>query len=103
MCVCAVAVLLTVAVVLMTTQAFRVGVLRPVVDVGVDEAALLFEVRVACWIAGVRCDGGVVVVHPLGEVVGELETGRVGCCVLKVDDDQLLVLVGRLEERRGAF
>jgi hypothetical protein len=33
-------------------------------------------------------------------VVGELEAGEVGARVLKVDDDQLLVLVGRVEQGR---
>jgi hypothetical protein len=40
----------------------------------------------------------VVVVGPLGEVVCELEAGHVGGGVLKVDDDELLVLVGGLQE-----
>lgn len=76
------------------------GELRAVVDVGLDEAALLLEGRVAARVAAPGRGGVVVVVGPLGEVVGELQAGRVGGGVLEVDDDELLVLVGGLEERR---
>lgn len=41
-----------------------------------------------------------VVVAPLREVVGELEARDVGSRVLEVDDDELLVFVRRLQERR---
>jgi hypothetical protein len=68
------------------------------VDVGFDEAALLVWGRVAGGVAGVGAGGVVVVVGPLGEVFCELEAGQVGGGVLKVDDDELLVLVGGLQE-----
>ena len=71
------------------------------VDVGFHEAALLVRGRVARRVAGVRAGRVVVVVGPLGEVVCELEAGQVGGGVLEVDDDELLVLVGGLEE--GGF
>ena len=76
------------------------GKLRAVVDVGLDEAVLLLGRRVALLVAGVRGDGVVVVVGPLGKVVGKLEAARVGGGILKVNDNQLLVLVGSLEKRR---
>ena len=70
------------------------------VDVSLDEAVLLLRRRVQLRVA--RIGGGVrvVVVTPLREVVGELETRDVGRGVLEVDDDELLVLVGRLQKRR---
>lgn len=67
------------------------------VDVGFDEALLLFRGRVTLLVAGVRGDGIVVVVCPLSEVVGELEAGRVGCGVLEINDDKLLMLVSGLQ------
>lgn len=71
------------------------------VDVGLDGAALFLRGGVARRVAGVGTGGVVVVVGPFGEVVGELESGKVGRGVLEVDDDELLVLVGGLEERGG--
>jgi hypothetical protein len=72
---------------------------RAVIDVGPEEAVLLFGGRVGGRVAGVGGCGIVVVVRPFREVVGEFEAGEVGARVLKVDDDELLVLVGWLEER----
>ena len=69
-------------------------------DVRPEEPALLLFGGVEGGVARVRGGRVVVVVRPLGEVVGELEPGRVGARVLEVDDDQLLVLVGRVEEGR---
>jgi hypothetical protein len=73
--------------------------LRTVVDVCLDEVALLVWSRVAGCRAGVRVDRVVVVVAPFCKVIGKVESGRVGSCVFKVNDDELLVLVGGLEER----
>lgn len=69
-------------------------------DVRLDEPPLFLGGGIHGRVARVRGDGVVVVVRPLGEVVRELETAEVGARVLEVDDDQLLVLVGWLEERR---
>ncbi len=67
-------------------------------DVRPEEPALLLLGGVEGRVARVRGGRVVVVVRPLGEVVGELESRRVRARVLEVDDDQLLVLVGRVEE-----
>lgn len=68
------------------------------VDVTPDEPVLLLRRRVHRRVAHVGRRGVVVVVRPLGKVVGELERRQVGARVLEVDDDELLVLVGGLEE-----
>ena len=52
-------------------------------------------------VALMRRDRVVVVVRPLGEVVGKLVAGCVWGGVLKVDDGELLMLVLRQEEWRG--
>jgi hypothetical protein len=70
-----------------------------VVDIRLDEAVLLLGRRVQRRVAGVGAGRVVVVVGPLGEVVCEFQPRRVGGGVLEVDDDELLVLVGGLEER----
>jgi len=44
----------------------------------------------------------VVVVAPFGEMVCKLQAGRVRICVLKINDDKLLVSIGWKEKRRGA-
>lgn len=74
--------------------------LRPVVDVRLYEAVLLLGRRVVARLARVGEGIVVVVVTPLDKVVGELVAYDVGGSVLKVNDDELLVLVGRLKERR---
>jgi hypothetical protein len=70
-----------------------------VVDISLDKPALLVRGGVIGRVARVRTGRVVVVVGPLREVVGELEAARVGGCVLEVDDYELFVLVGGLEER----
>jgi hypothetical protein len=72
--------------------------LRTVIDVGLEISVLLLRGRVSCRLAEVCADIGVVVVCPLDEVVCELVAGQVSGGVFEVDDDQLLVLVGGLEE-----
>lgn len=58
--------------------------LGSVVDVGADEAALLVWCGVQCRVARERCGFVVVIVTPLGEMVGELQTTCVGSRVLEV-------------------
>lgn len=73
------------------------------VDVGSDEALLLFESRVAR--TDVACKGRcriVVVVCPFGEMVGEFKPGQIGRGIFKINDHKLFVLVLRLE-KRGAL
>lgn len=41
-----------------------------------------------------------VVVRPLRKVVRKFDARKISACVLKIDDDELLVLVGGLEQRR---
>jgi hypothetical protein len=62
---------------------------------------LFFFGGVVVSVAGVRCDGVVVVVAPFCEVVCELKTGGVGGGVFKVNDDELFVRVGW--EEKGRF
>lgn len=69
------------------------------IDVSPDETTLLVGGGIPPLVARPWRCGVVVVVRPFVEVVGELEATRVGACILKVDDDELLVLVGRLKKR----
>lgn len=69
------------------------------VEVGADEAALLGGGGEGFGVADVGVRGVVVVVAPLREVVCEFEAGVVAGGVLEVDYDELLVGVGREEER----
>lgn len=71
-------------------------------DVGAQEAVLFFGGGVDVGVAAPGGGGVVVVVAPFGEVVGELQAGRVGVRVFKVDDDELLVRIGGQQERRCA-
>lgn len=70
------------------------------IEVGADEAALLFRSWVDFCVTGVRLDGIGIVVAPLGKMVGKLAPTSVGRGVLEVDNDELLVRVFRLEQRR---
>lgn len=74
--------------------------LRTVADVGSDEAVLLLGRRVGVCVALPCSVWVVVVVAPLGEVVGEFEAGRVCTRILKVDDYELLVRVRWQQQRR---
>lgn len=69
-------------------------------NVSFEETALLVRTGVTLGVASPRASLVVVVVCPLCEVVRELVAWKVSASVLKVDHDQLLVLVGRLKERR---
>jgi hypothetical protein len=73
---------------------------RPVLDVGLEETPLLIDARVALGAAGPWREWVMVVIRPLREVVGKLEPRYIGSRVLKVNDDELLVLVGWLEKGR---
>lgn len=68
------------------------------VDVGLEISVLLLRGRVSRGLAEVCPNIGVVVVCPLDEVVCELVAGQVSGGVFEVDDDELLVLIGGLEE-----
>lgn len=70
------------------------------VDVCPDEALLLLQRRIAVGVAGIGHHRVVIVVHPLCEMVGKLVASRVGRCILEVNDNQLLMLVGGLQEGR---
>lgn len=70
------------------------------VDIRLDKAALLFYCWVFAGIASVWCYRVVVVVCPLREMVCKLKPGRVCSCVLEIDDNELLVFIGWLQERR---
>lgn len=67
-------------------------------DIGADEASLV----VRRWVCGsVAAPGGlliVVIVAPFGEMIGKFEARGVGRCILKINDDKLLVGVGREQE-----
>ncbi len=69
------------------------------VDIGLDEAPLLGQGGVECGVTGVGTDRIMVVVRPLRKVIRKLVASRVGARVLKVNDDQLLVLVGGPQQR----
>ena len=70
-----------------------------VVDISAHEAGLFLDGRVFRHVTGERVERVVVVVGPFGEVVCEFEAWQVGGGVLEVDDHELFVLVGGLEER----
>ncbi len=61
--------------------------LRTMVDICSDKTILLLRSRIAARMAGIGCYGVMVVVRPLGEVVGKLQADDVGGGVLEVDDD----------------
>jgi len=79
---------------------FRLREWRLVVDIRLDEAVSLFQRWVLARIAGMWRERVVVVVCPFREVICKLQTGKIGSCVFEVDDNQLLVLICWLEQRR---
>lgn len=64
-------------------------------DVCSDEAVLFFGIRVASGVDSPWSVCIVIVVAPLRKVVCEFQARRVCICIFKVDDDELLVSVGR--------
>lgn len=66
------------------------------VDICLDEPSLFLRCGIAFVAAGEWPLGVMIVICPFSEVVGKLQTGHIGRCILKVDDDQLLMLVGSL-------
>lgn len=73
------------------------GILWPVVDVSLEEAALFFRLWISCRVASIRLRGIVIVVCPFCEVVRKLQASRVRGSVFKINDDELLVFILRLE------
>lgn len=69
------------------------------IDVSPDETTLLVGGGIPLLVARPWHCGVMVIVRPFVEVVGEFEATRVRACILEVDDDELLVLVGRLKKR----
>ena len=58
-----------------------------------EESPLLIRSRICCSIACIRLQGIVVVVGPLGKVVGKFKSSGVRSCVLEINDNELFVLV----------
>jgi hypothetical protein len=65
-----------------------------------DESFLLFKAWVAILVASKRDHWVVIVVHPFCEMVGKFVSSCVGARVLEINDNKLLMLVGRYEEGR---
>lgn len=61
------------------------------VHVRADERCLLRDGGVVLRLASPGLGRVVVVIAPLSEVVCKFKTGRIGRCVLEVDDYELLV------------
>lgn len=69
-------------------------------DISLQEDLLLVRSRIPTSVAGKRSNRIVIVVSPLGEVIGKLNAWRVRAGIFEINDDKLLVLVGRLQQRR---
>ena len=70
------------------------------IHVGLDEPPLLLEGWILGSVANVWRNSVVIIVCPFGEVVGKLQADQVRPSILEIDDDQLFVLVGGLQQRR---
>jgi len=66
------------------------------VDVGFDETVLLFGRGILGRVAGEGGGGVVIVVAPLGKMIGKLETYDICGGILEVDYNELFVFVGWL-------
>ena len=76
----------------------RIVMTRIVINIGRDEAALLVRVWIEIRVTGVGICGIMIIVRPLRKVISELVTSHVGARIFKVNDDQLLVLVGGFQQ-----
>lgn len=76
------------------------GVLWSVINIGLDEAPLLVRLWVVGCVAAIWFCSIVIVVSPFSEMIRKLQTPGVCGCVLKIDDDELLVLILGLQQRR---
>lgn len=70
------------------------------VNISFDESTLLLGRGILGGVASMGVDWMMVVVSPLGEMIGEFQPRGVGRGVLEVDDHQLLVFIRRLKEWR---
>lgn len=68
------------------------------IDVGPDKPALLVNVGILGGVANMRVPRVMIVVCPFGEMVGKLKSWNVGTGILKINNNQLLVLVGGLKK-----
>lgn len=86
-------------------------------DVGLDKAVLFLGSRIPTLVEAIGSGSIMIVVAPLGlvkssqyckqqpvrdsyEVVNEFLSRNIGRCVFKVNDDQLLVLIRRVQQGR---
>ena len=65
-----------------------------------NESVLLFDSRVSIRFAAVWLIRIVIVVSPFGEMVSKFSARDVGSCIFEIDDHQLLVDIGRLDQWR---
>jgi hypothetical protein len=68
-----------------------------VVDVCLDKTMLLLGGRVLGGVACMRLYRVVIVVSPLCEMIGKLIARNIGSGIFKVDHNQLLVFISRLQ------
>jgi hypothetical protein len=69
-----------------------------VIDIGLDETALLIRGGISSHIARPGHCSIMVVVCPFVEVIGKLETTSIRARIFKVNDDELLVFVSSLKQ-----
>lgn len=69
------------------------------IDIGLDETTLLVGSRISSHVARPGRRSIMVIVCPLVEMIGKLETTGIGARIFEVNDDELLMLVSSLEER----
>lgn len=70
------------------------------INICLDEAPLFLDCRIAIRVTSIGCNGVVIIVSPFGEMVCKFEAYSIGSSVFKIDDNQLLMLVGGLKKRR---
>lgn len=69
------------------------------IDIGLDKTTLLVGCRISSHVARPGHCSIMVIVCPLVEMIGKLETSGIGSRIFEVNDDELLVFVSSLEER----